>query len=185
MVVNHLGAKFSNENIGVACIYLNHKEAEEQTPSKLLSGLWRQLVFGRDVSSLAKNLYQRHHEKGTSPMLDEVFDVLQSAIAEFSKVYLVIDAVDEYPEIQRQILLNYLAKMNPTVNLMITSRPHVTPYSSIPNRDILEIRASEDDVRRYVDAQICIFPRLSKHCESRANLRDEIHSAITCGVDGM
>jgi hypothetical protein len=50
MVVDHLAAESQQENIGVACMYLSHKEAEAQTPAKLLSGLWRQLVLGRDVT---------------------------------------------------------------------------------------------------------------------------------------
>jgi hypothetical protein len=28
MVVDHLAAEFGTENIGVVCVYLNHKEAE-------------------------------------------------------------------------------------------------------------------------------------------------------------
>ncbi|KAJ7028119.1 ankyrin repeat domain-containing protein [Mycena alexandri] len=185
MIVDHLSPKSQNGNLGVACIYLNHKEAEDHTPTRLLSSLWRQLVLGKDFGPLPKKLYQQHQEKQTPLSLDEAFEVLCSAITEFLKVYIVVDAVDEYPETQRQILLEYLAEMGPTVNLMITSRPHITPDSALPNTATLEIRANEDDVGRYVDAQIRRSPRLSKHVQSRINLREEIHSAITCTVDGM
>jgi Cdc6-like AAA superfamily ATPase len=129
MVIDHFSPKSQNENLGVACIYLNHKEAENHTPTRLLSGLWRQLVLGKDVGPLPKKLYQQHQEKETSPSLDEVFEVLRSVITEFLKVYIVVDAVDEYPETQRQMLMEYLAELGPTVNLMITSRPHITPDS--------------------------------------------------------
>ncbi|KAJ7773590.1 hypothetical protein DFH07DRAFT_683650, partial [Mycena maculata] len=44
LVVDHLEAQFHNKDIGVACIYLNHKETEIQTLSNLFSGLWRQQV---------------------------------------------------------------------------------------------------------------------------------------------
>lgn len=185
MVVEHLSATFQNQNIGVACIYLTDKEAEDQTPTKLVAGLWRQLVLGKDVGSLAKQLYWQHKEKRTTPTLDQVFSVLYSTITGFSKVYMVIDAVDEYPEIQRQILLKCLARLGPTVNLMITSRPHITLYSSLPNPTTLEIRASEDDIRKYVDDQIQISWLLTKHVQTRPDLREEIHSAITRTVDGM
>ncbi|KAJ7028117.1 ankyrin repeat domain-containing protein [Mycena alexandri] len=185
MIVDHLSPRSQNGNLGVACIYLNHKEAEDHTPTGLLSSLWRQLVLGKDLGPLPKKLYQQHQEKQTPLSLDEVFEVLCSVITEFLKVYIVVDAVDEYPETQRQILFEYLAEMGPTVNLMITSRPHITPDSALPNTATLEIRANEDDVGRYVDAQIRRSPRLSKHVQSRINLREEIHSAITCTVDGM
>jgi hypothetical protein len=185
MVVDHLAAEFENENIGVACMYLNHKEAEEQTPAKLLSGLWRQLVFDRDLGSQAKKLYHQHHEKRTTPSLDEVFNVLCSMINKYSKVHIVVDAIDEYAEAQRRILLEYLAIMGPTVNLLITSRPHITPDGCLPNLSSSEIRANEDDVRRYVDAQVSMSSRLSKHVKNRPDLREEIETKITRTVDGM
>jgi Cdc6-like AAA superfamily ATPase len=185
MVVNHLSAKSQNTNLGVACIYLNHKEVKDQTPVKLLSSLWRQLVHGREISSLAKNLYQQHHEKCTTPTLHDVFNVLSLAITEFLKVYIIVDAVDEYPEAEQQILVKYLTMMGPTVNLMITSRPHIAPDSFLPNSNTLEIRANKDDIRTYVDAQIQMSLRLKKHVQTRADLREEIHSKITHTVDGM
>jgi Cdc6-like AAA superfamily ATPase len=184
MVVEHLSARSKTENICVACIYLNHQEAEDQTPTNLVSGLWRQLVLRRDIS-LAKQLYEQHFEKGTTPALDEVFNALYVAIKDFPKVYIVVDALDEYPETQRQILLDYLANMGPTVNLMITSRPHITVDSSLPNPNTLEIRATENDIRRYVDAQIKLSLRLKKLVQTRADLREEIHSAVTRNMDGM
>ncbi|KAJ7328859.1 ankyrin repeat-containing domain protein [Mycena albidolilacea] len=185
MVVDHLDTDSEIKNICVACIYLNHKEAEDQTPGKLLSGLWRQLIFGKDVSLLAKKLYQRHQEKHTTPSPSEIFEILQPVIGEYSMVYIIVDAIDEYLEAQRRVLLDYLAKMGPTVNLMITSRPHITPDVSLPNLSTLEIHATEHDVRRYVDEQIRISSRLSKHVQTRADLREEIHLKITANVDGM
>jgi hypothetical protein len=184
MVMDYFADEFQNQNIGVACIYLNHKEAEVQTPAKLLAGLWRQLVLGKDIGS-AEGLYQRHHEKGTTPSLDEVSNVLQAVLGQYSKVYVIVDAVDEYPEYQRQILLEYLMMMGSTVNLMLTSRPHIRPDGSLPNLVVLEIRASEDDIRRYVAGQIQKSSWLSKHVRSRADLREEILSTITRTVDGM
>jgi hypothetical protein len=185
MVVDYLVAEFGNENIGVACMYLNHKEAEEQTPAKLLSSLWRQLVFGREVGPLTRKLYQQHHEKGTTPSVNEVFDVLGSVIGQHFKVYIIVDAIDEYPEVQRQILLQYLMAMGSTVNLMITSRPHIRPNTSLANLDTLEIRADEDDIRRYVEGQIQTSIWLTNHVKTRPDLQEEILSTITNAVDGM
>ncbi|KAF7362797.1 ANK-REP-REGION domain-containing protein [Mycena venus] len=185
-VVDHLNTDCKNKKIGVACIYLNHKEADEQTPSKLLAGLWRQLVLDKDIGTAAKKLYQGHSEKHTSPSLDEVVHVLRSSFGEFSKVYIIVDAIDEYPEVHRRILLERLAAIGPTVNLMVTSRPHLTPDASLRNLRALEIRANDDDVRKYIDAQIQLSPRLLEHIQSRPKLRRDIHSKINSHtVDGM
>ncbi|KAJ7336936.1 ankyrin repeat-containing domain protein [Mycena albidolilacea] len=182
MVVDYLS---QHKNIGVACIYLNHKEADNHTPSKLLSGLWRQLVFDRDIGPLAKKLYHRHHEKRTAPSLAEIVDLVLSTFDEFSKVYIIVDAIDEYPDGQQWILLQRLAAMGPTVNLMITSRPNITPYASLPNLKAVDIHATEEDLRTYVDAEIQSSRRLSRHVQTRPELQDEIHSKISCIADGM
>ncbi|KAJ6566976.1 hypothetical protein B0H19DRAFT_1258148 [Mycena capillaripes] len=185
-VVDHLNADCKNKNNGVACIYLNHKEADEQKPSKLLAGLWRQLVLDKDVGSSAKKIYQGHSEKHTSPSLDEVVHVLRSSFGEFSKVYIIVDAIDEYPEAHRRILLQRLAAISSTVNLMVTSRPHLTPDASLRNLQSMDIRANDDDVRKYIDAQIKMSPRLLEHVQSQPKLRRDIHSKInSCTVDGM
>jgi hypothetical protein len=145
MVVEHLNSKSQEKNIGVACIYLNHKETVTQTPANLLVVLWRQLIFGKRITSPVQQLYQRHSEKRTRPPLEEIHGVLHSVITEWSKVYIVVDALDEYPEAQRRILLEHLASMSPTVSLMLTSRPHIGLDPS-PLTETLEICASKEDV---------------------------------------
>ncbi|KAJ7132644.1 ankyrin repeat-containing domain protein [Mycena filopes] len=188
MVVDHLNVEPATDRVGVACVYLNHKEADVQSPSKLLAGVWRQLILGREIGAKAKQLYQRHGEKGTRASIEEVHEVLWEAInAEYySKVYIVVDAVDEYPEHDRRILLRHLSTVvGPRVSVMITSRPHVSPDLSLPNLTTLEIRADEDDIRKYVDAHIEMSVRLSKHIHTRPDLRDEIHTQIAATVDGM
>jgi Cdc6-like AAA superfamily ATPase len=122
VVVDHLTSQSKDKNFGVACIYLNHKEANNQTPSKLLAALWRQLVYGRDVDSITKNIYVQHEEKATAPSMKEVLEVLSSSLAQFSKVLVVVDTIDEYPDDQRWILLKRFTELQgPKVNLMVTS----------------------------------------------------------------
>jgi Cdc6-like AAA superfamily ATPase len=186
MIVDHLGTQFTGKNIAVACIYLNHKEVDNQTPSRLLAGLWRQLVLNRKIGSIAEDLYKQHKEKGTAPSLEEVGNVLKSSITEFSKVFIIIDALDEYPEFQRDILLQQLAVMGSNVNLMITSRPNISlEPSTFPNLERLDIHAMEDDLRNYVDAQINSSPQLRMHVQSQPVLREEILQRIIDTVDGM
>ncbi|KAJ6485270.1 ankyrin repeat-containing domain protein [Mycena vulgaris] len=187
MVVDHLSAAFrNNKDIGVACIYLNHKEADQQPPPKLLAGVWRQLVLNRDIGFIAESLYKQHREKGTVPSLEEVANVLSSSLKEFSQVFIIVDAMDEYPEFQREILLQQLAVMGSNVNLMITSRPNISPEpSSFPNLETLDIQAAPEDIQAYINAQIKLSPRLSKHIRKKPVLREEILKKTMDTVDGM
>ncbi|KAF8180043.1 hypothetical protein K438DRAFT_1603145, partial [Mycena galopus ATCC 62051] len=189
MVVDHLwAASRHNKDIGVACIYLNHKEADQQLVPKLLAGLWRQLVLDKDIGSIAENLYKQHQEKGTVPSLEEVVNVLSSSLKAFSKVFIIVDAIDEYPMVQQRILLKYLAEMDSsiTVNLMITSRPHISPEpSAFPNLETLDICARETDLRSYINAQIDSSEHLPMHVQSQPALREEIVKGIIATVHGM
>ncbi|KAJ7824521.1 ankyrin repeat-containing domain protein [Mycena olivaceomarginata] len=72
-----------------------------------------------------------------------------------------------------------------TVDLMLTSRPHITLEPFFPNFHILEIRATEEDIGHYVDLQILKSSRLSKHLRTRPELRDEIRVKIVQNVEGM
>ncbi|KAJ7351374.1 hypothetical protein DFH08DRAFT_694503 [Mycena albidolilacea] len=186
MVADHLRAAYkNNQDIGIACIYLNHKEVDQQPPPKLLAGLWRQLVLNRDIGSIAEDLYKQHRQKGTAPSLEEVVNVLSSSLKEFSQVFIIVDAMDEYPEFQQKILLQQLAEIHSNVNLMITSRPSVSPeLFSLPNLEKLDIQATADDLREYIDAQIH-SSRLSQHVKDLPELQEEICAKIIAAADGM
>ncbi|KAJ7443983.1 hypothetical protein FB451DRAFT_1376537 [Mycena latifolia] len=186
VVVNHLQAQFPNNDTAVACIYLNHKEREVQTLENLLASVWKQLVVDSSLPPAAHDLYKHHRLRDTRPSLTEVFDILQSAMAKDSKAYIIVDALDEYPEDQRNILLEHLSMLlGPTTSLMMTSRPHVTLDDLFPDVSGLEIKATEDDIWQYVDKQIQKSPRLSKHVQTRPELHDEIRSQISSNADGM
>jgi hypothetical protein len=103
-----------------------------------------------------------------------------------SRVYFVIDALDEYPEHQRNILLRYLSQLQaPTTSFLITSRPHVTldPFFTEPHT--IDILATEVDIDRYVDNQIETSPRLFRHVRTQPALRDEIRAKIVGKVNGV
>ncbi|KAJ7481648.1 ankyrin repeat-containing domain protein [Mycena latifolia] len=185
LVVNHLQNSTIGDKVGVACIYLDHKETQAHSPSNLLASLWRQLILGKPIPPSVHELFQNHHERRTRPSLNDTQEVLRSAVAEYSQVYVIVDALDEYPEDLRDILLHNLGKLGPTVSLMLTSRPHINIDTSFPAAHILEIRATEDDVRLYVQARILKSSRLSKHVSTRPELREEIERKIADSVHGM
>jgi hypothetical protein len=187
MIVDHLTTTCRNsKNIGVACIYFNHKEVDIQTPSKLLAGLWRQLVLNREIGSDATDLYGQHYEKNTQPLLQEVAAILRSSLKGFSKVFVVVDAMDECPELQREVLIQHLRTLGSNVNLMITSRPNISPETfSLPYLERLDIEAVPRDIQGYIDAQIKLSPRLSTHVHEQPILREEISTKIIGTVDGM
>ncbi|KAJ7152007.1 ankyrin repeat-containing domain protein [Mycena filopes] len=158
---------------------VDHLRQGTTTPS-----IWKQLVIGRRDISDVKALHEKHSEKKTTPSLAEIEKIVHSEVSK-SNVYLVVDAVDEYPEELRQILLPALAAMGPTCNLMMTSRPHITPGPAFQNIKYLEIHADMDDIRAYVNMEIHKSPHLSKFVQKQPALKEEIHARISGRVDGI
>ncbi|KAJ6563653.1 ankyrin repeat-containing domain protein [Mycena vulgaris] len=187
IVVDNLRATLDSQNTGVAVLYLNHKETETQSPSNLLAGVWRQLVLEKLISSAVHGIYEKHREPRTRPSLDEIDTILCSIVSQYSDVFIIVDALDEYPEEKRDILLRRLSSLGPTVNLMLTSRPHVQIDHVVGDADIetLNIRAAEDDIRQYLEAQIVKSSRLSKHIKNSPGLREEIERRIVGRSEGM
>ncbi|KAJ7270947.1 hypothetical protein C8J57DRAFT_1468148 [Mycena rebaudengoi] len=185
IVVDHLRNELQGNNTGVAAAYLNHKESDAQSPLNVLAGLWWQLVAERPISPAVQQLYEKHQNQHTRPSLDEVRNILTAMTAEYSKLFFVVDALDEYPEAHRDILLKTLAAMGESVSLMLTSRPNLTPEAFFSTALVLEISAKDEDIRSYIKAQIQNSFRLSKHVRARPELRGEIETKIAENADGM
>ncbi|KAF7365794.1 Serine/threonine-protein kinase chk2 [Mycena venus] len=191
--VDDVTKKIGVVNTGVAHISDTHeRERQEKERMQIIDWLSPINFFLRhgDISHVrekdtATQLYQQHREEGTPPSLDDICDILNSSLIRFPQVYIIIDAIDEYPEVQRWILLKHLTAMDTNVNVMITSRPNITPDASLPNLDTIEIRANEDDLQKYIDTQIQRSPRLLTHLRTQPELREEIHEKISETADGM
>ena len=97
IVVDNLCSKFGNDgSIGIAYLYCNFRQQQDQKPVDLLASLLGQLVQGQpSVSNSMESLYERHKTKRTRPSFEEISRVLQSILASYSRAFIVIDALDE------------------------------------------------------------------------------------------
>ncbi|KAJ7795316.1 ankyrin repeat domain-containing protein [Mycena olivaceomarginata] len=181
LVVEHLTDQ--SKNIGVACIYFNHKETQVQTLDNLLAGLWRQLIWKKPLGS-AVQLYEQHIEKKTRPSHEDMQKLLSSALIWFTQIYFILDGVDEYPAEWWSQLAKALTNLGP-VSLLVMSRPHIAPTKLFLNLVTLEIRASEKDILSYVDTQVQGSERLSELIADKPELHGEISSKICSSVEGM
>lgn len=190
IVVDHLETKFKNDaNIGIAYLYCNYRQQQQQMAKDLLSSLLKQLSQGqRSVPAEVENLYMNHKTKQTRPYFNEIIDVLKSIIRLYSRVFIIVDALDECDVVNgaRKSLLfelfNLQAKTE--VNIFATSRfiPDIQQEFLKKGSVLVEIRASREDVQRYLNGQMPRLPR----CVSRSHdLQEKINATIIKAVDGM
>ena len=83
------------------------------------------------------------------------------AVGRYSKVFIMIDALDELVEHNRGHLINNIQSLAITVNLMVTSRPLASIGPFFRDAKSIDIRANEQDVRKYIKHRILNNARLS------------------------
>ena len=138
-----------------------------------------------------KNLYERHRIKGSHPSWDEIVRTLHTTVRLYSRVFVIIDALDEYhvsnSEGQKKLLSGVFSLQDQAqVNLFATSRFDSAIASQFKGCKSKEIRAQDNDIISYVNGRIpqLLRSRISKYQEY-PHLQNTIRGGIVKAVDGM
>lgn len=190
IVVDHLlQALWSGGDVGVAYVFFSYKAHVDQNASSLLAAILKQLVQGRpSIAEPIERLHMQHADRGTKPSLEEIFGALQSVLAKHSIVYVAVDALDECPNrdgTRRQFLAklrDLQGKSRIDLRLVVTSRFIPDIVDDFSAALTLEVRASDEDVKRFVAGQTYRLPRCIKRDDK---LQDMVQDKIVQAVDGM
>jgi NACHT domain len=188
IVIEDLITRFhSDPSIGIAFVYCNFQRQHEQKAEDLLASLLKQLAQGQ--SSLPdgiKPLYDKHKDKRTQPSFDELSRTLYIIAAMYSRVFIIVDALDECQESDNcrtkflSEIFNLQARSG--ASLFATSRfiSEVTEkFKGCSSREIL---ARDEDIRRYLDGHMS--PRRA-FLRENSKLQDEIKTKIVKATKGM
>ena len=183
IVVDHLERLPKQDSVAIAYIYCSYKE-ENQTAVNLIRSLLLQLVQRSLVISEVVALYDHHIERQTTPTLDEWSKLLQSTISRFAKAFIIVDALDECPEVNetRENFLKEIQKLQSIVNLLVTSRHDAAIEKKFERASRLEIQANHEDIRKYLEYRIS---ELKLHVEANTTLQSEIITTIVKKAKGM
>jgi Cdc6-like AAA superfamily ATPase len=188
IVVEELTTGFSNDpTIGIAYIYCNFQRQEEQKIDNLLASLLKQLAESQpSLPGNVKDLYDRHKTERTRPSLDEISRSLQAVTTLYSRVFIIVDALDEcqISDGCRQRFLSGLFSLHAKcrANLFATSRPISSIEKEFKGNPMLEVRASDEDVRGYINGHLF---RLPGFVARSPELQEEIKTDIVKAVNGM
>jgi len=188
IIVGHLYNLFQNDgSVGIAYLYCNFRRQQEQKPADLFASLLKQLVQEQpSVPESIKRLYICHKDRRTRPLSDEILKVLLSVIRDYSRTFIIIDALDECQVSNgvRRILLSEIFNLQAktAVSLFATSRFIPEIERDFERGLSLEVRASNEDVQRYLDSHMLQLPSF---VSTNLDLKEEIKTAIVNAVDGM
>lgn len=186
-MVNHLLAEFQQApKIGVAYIYCNYQRHVEQEATDVLSSLLKQLAQTRSpLPRSVQELYKLHDRFRTHSTLEQISETLRLVAGEFSKVFIVIDALDECAtsENTRATILDGILRLqkHATVNILATSRPNEEISRHFSGSVTKDISAAETDIRVYLNRQIT----LNKSLVIDDALSAEVSDKIITAANGM
>ncbi|KAH6898864.1 ankyrin repeat-containing domain protein [Thelonectria olida] len=189
IVVDHLCNKYDPDyTVGIAYVYCNFRQQHEQQPIDLLLSMLRQLVQKqRSVPDEVHELWSSYRYKRARPTFEEVFSVLQYTVGDFSKTYIVVDALDECCQASDSDRMKFLSALSQLqtkaeANVFATSRFIPNIERAFDGSPTLEIRATKHDVQRYMEGNIS---RLPGFVARNVELQKEIKDKITQAVHGM
>ena len=187
LVVDRLCDRAREENIAVACFYVDFAAREEQSPTNMLGSLLKQIVGGLGtIPEEIRQTFQDHKKVigGRGLRVPEIVKMLQT-VTSLRRTFICVDALDECVEgYQPEVLdsLRQILEKSTNTRIFLTARRHIRGeieryFGS--RAAVLSIRPSNDDIVGYIRI------RLSKdRCRGAmdGSLETEIIKSITTTI---
>ena len=153
ITVDHLRELFKGEDVAVACIFCNYQERSTQSLEELVTSVLKQIIQDwPSVSKSIKEFYKEFRGKQRHPRLTNLIDALRSEIRTYSKVFIVLDALDECQEDYQWGLITKLESISSKVYLMFTSRPLDLIKQKFLGTCRVDINTEDGNVRKYIES---------------------------------
>lgn len=135
----------------------------------------------------AVELFERHSPRKTRPSLQEYTTLLQDISRTFSRVFIVLDALDEAPEDNdsRRRLISQLKTLGHETSLLIFSRPLPNLESSLGDARTANIESQDEDIIAYIEERLSQCASITNHFAKDTNLRQKIINAVVPKSRGM
>ncbi|CAG7561908.1 unnamed protein product [Fusarium equiseti] len=183
-VIDRLQQQFRHDtDIAVLFIYFDFNRQIEQTAENLIASLVKQLARLRPGT--LSRLYQDHQRDQTRPSWEELSKALHTVAALYTKLFLVVDAVDECQNDgtrKRFLQAIFDLQAQTRTNILGSSRHDTEIQQKFQNSAVLEIHAGSQDIERYIDGNM---HKLPDFVESSRELSSKIKKQIIARVDGM
>ncbi|CCT65374.1 related to ankyrin [Fusarium fujikuroi IMI 58289] len=157
-VIENLHARFQpNSSTAIVHIYCRYNRVDQQTFDELWASILRQLC--ERLSPLPEcitQVYNQYKPQRVKPPRERSLSVLKSVSSLFSKVFLVVDALDEWRAEDHAGLYSLPGELlflhrKLSINLLATSRPLPLITNHFSNYPSLSIIAQQEDIDAYVD----------------------------------
>ncbi|KEQ79105.1 ankyrin [Aureobasidium pullulans EXF-150] len=185
IVVEYLEHLRATEHIAVAYTYCVYNQ-EHQTAANFLASLIAQVSRqSAGIHTELRECWKIYHSGPTKPSSTEYVRLLKAMRGHFLKSFILVDALDEFPEIEKRSLLRELKTLVPESRILITSRNIPSIKSHFEDAACMQIRARDEDVRTALAARIDDEEFMSCAVDEDPTLRDDIINTISQKTKGM
>jgi len=161
LVIDRLCDQAREEDITVACLYCDFLAQQEQTVTRMMGAILKQLVGGVDIPVYLREAFQKGQKEigGRGLILSDLMGLLRRAIASLGKVFICIDALDEFlpknlPELLKS--LGDIVQESPNTRIFLTGRPHIrgAVQRYFAKTVMIPISPNTDDIRNYLEMKL-------------------------------
>ncbi|TVY79660.1 putative ankyrin repeat protein [Fusarium oxysporum f. sp. cubense] len=188
-IIENLHSRFQNDSsTAIAHIYCRYNRVDRQNFNELQASVLRQLC--ERLSPLPEHImkiYSQYKPRRVELPPERIISGLESVSGLFSKVFIVVDALDEWRAAEHADLYSLPGELlflqrKLAINLLATSRPLPLIANRFSNHPSLLITAQQQDIDAYVDN----FRWPESSCIGKIpGLRDMVKEIMSQLVRGM
>lgn len=181
MVIEKTGNLSEDHGWVFAYIFCNYQQRKENMCEVLLRSLLRMVL--EQTQEISDDI-QRWPTRNTEISIDEIIEQLRTAIRGCSRVFFMIDALDELDVCEEFVSYLFDLQMAVGVNLYFTSRKIPQIQVLFDKAMIVPIKATEYDVGVYLEHQMR-KPHVPNFVRGNQALQDEIKETVVNAVGEM
>ncbi|EMT70529.1 Ankyrin repeat domain-containing protein 50 [Fusarium odoratissimum] len=185
-VINYLEESTKKDEVAIAYVYCDYKDKRTLSETNIWASVVRQLVEA--CSQLPPDIISfrdKYLEKRALPSDEERISLITALSKRFRKTFILIDALDECPEDNRDAFLRLASEVQTSAHLLITSRMNLDLTESFDHLTQITIAAQASDVETYLDAKMKANARMRSHLARDKALRNDIINNLVEKTDGM
>ncbi|CUS11595.1 unnamed protein product [Tuber aestivum] len=184
----------ANDDYALAYFYFTFSDSEKQELHNMLLSLIGQLPkkpSDRGFPGAVVDLYNSTKATGKSANTAALKDLLSHIIKCFSRTFIVLDALDEFPKDTRESLLSWIGELTAdhkvgSLSVLVTSRPEADivrslgPLAAFPIP--LQSKTVDQDIRTYVQKSLGGKDGFKKFTKE---IKNEIEDTLVSRSQGM
>lgn len=158
LVIDHLRDSVVQQETVVAYVYCDYEEHENQSAEKMVASLLKQIASAdHEIPEPLKRLHQKFKVQGRTPQQRDLEQTFSSTCENYTRVYIVIDALDECDSRYKKALVEFLEyiRHKQSVKILVTSRSYpesIMKYFKAACK--ISVGAHEADLKKYILQEI-------------------------------